>query len=1248
MYSIRHYALTAALAAACTFSMSANTDIKDLRIANSDSPIAVEDRHPVISWRMESDVRGQKQTAYRIEVVRESDGSTLWDTGRIQSSQSTGIRYQGVALQPEKGYTVKLSVWDKDGEMLCETTRFETSLMNAKISAWDGAKWIGSHTKTLDSQSQAVFQIMTGFQITKGDVAGLILGAADTRLLNEMANGEALNGENYVKVEIDLSGTGTDKGAELRIYRVGYVRGESGAEPFLTLNQQKYPDTNINEIFTRRNKTSEHTLEINVEASDISFTIDGTDLISTKPRGGRGGGMGFNVGMTGSARSNASKFTVGPVGSGGNNPSFPNLCSVGFSARPGTETVYTEYKILNAGQSEDRVVFCPTTGAGYAIFEGLDGIRVDGKTITVSGTAKTETVSYADPSFGSSTMLRSQFKTELKPIKSARLYATAMGIYNFYINGDKVGDAYFAPGDSQYRETMGYQKYDVTYMIKNGENALGAILSGGWYTGYMTFTPSNYNFFGDYEALLCRLVINYEDGTTQTVVSNPDSWKVYKDGPLRFSSFFQGERYDSSKERAVRGWNKTGYNDSQWQKAEIIEQRDWVNFDLMARYDDPVTVKETLTAQKVMPVHNRNTYIYNMGVNMVGVPSVTIPAGWLKKGDVVKFYFGEQVYPGLAGDKAEYVSRFGKKGRNIAGNLLFETNRAAMNIDFYVADSEDEVTIQPSMTFRGYQYIQIEIPSHEGPLPLENVKGLVLSSSEIPTGEYLATTSDGTAKLVNQLFKNIQRSQLGNMITIPTDCPQRNERMGWTGDAQAYTRTGIYHANTQNFNRQWMVALRADQGIGNDKEVPGGIGSTVPTYNKTDDTDFATGTTWSAAVCMVPWQLYTQYGDTQIIEENIEAMMDWLNGMAFYRVSDEFPYLSTKAAGLADWLASDSRTPSDLVNNAIYIYMMEVTAKMARAIGRADYATTLETRHDLAKENWNRAYVNPKTGKTQGLTGKTIHTQASYATPLNFNVFSDENIEKAQKNLATLAANPALSGPTKDEEAAEKSLSNSPIPSMMMPGGTGNDFQPWTITTGFSGTPNILPALTRGGYHEEAYKMFSCTKFASWLYPVTQGATSMWERWGSYDSAFSENNQNSMNSFNHFALGAVGSWMYEFQLGITNDHGENEAGYQHFVLQPSAGGTFTALEGSYNSNMGRIRSSWKANHGVITSYKATVPANTSATAYIPVSEKVTSCSECEGAVYLGKVTRNGKSCAAYELTSGEFEFTISGTSIKVQ
>ncbi len=399
---------------------------------------------------------------------------------------------------------------------------------------------------------------------------------------------------------------------------------------------------------------------------------------------------------------------------------------------------------------------------------------------------------------------------------------------------------------------------------------------------------------------------------------------------------------------------------------------------------------------------------------------------------------------------------------------------------------------------------------------------------------------------------------------------------------------------------------------------------------------------------MVPWQLYIQYGDKKVVEENMETMMLWLDGMDYYDYSEEYPHLSSKTSGLADWLAMDPHTPAQLVNNAIYIYMMEVTAMMAEAIGRDDYAAVLKDRYARAKAEWNEVFVDPESGRTRNMEGLIVHSQTSYATPLNFNTFSDEYVEKAQQYLVDLSANPSSSNTNPDGSRVE-------YPAGRGRGGFGgssanaSDFLPYTITTGFSGTPNILPALSRAGKADEAYRMFSCTDYTSWLYPVTMGATSIWERWNGYEAAFQENNQNSMNSFNHFALGAVGQWMYEFQLGITTDHGTGEAGYKHFVLQPQTGGGFTSLSGSYDSNYGTISSTWTADaDGTMTSYVAGVPANSSATLYLPVKAGQKDLPTTEGVTFTGMTTRNGIPVAQYELSSGRYEFNLNGQDVSVK
>lgn len=1196
-----------------SFYAHAATGIVNLKVQDTVEPLMIEDTHPLFSWQMQSDERGAMQQAYQIVVMRQSDNKVMWNSGKVNSGNSDNIKYLGVALQAETAYSWELTVWDAKGKELKSSSKFETGLMNPSIRAWGGAQFIGSKSKVLDAASHSYFEICSEVQIKKGDKASLILGANDFRLKDAFQNVKNMSGTNYVRVELDLSGVGQAQGASLNVYRVGYDKGDKADVPMLTINQTKYPKTNINQIFTSANKSEKHTIRVFVQTSMMYFVIDGKDVLTGETTQGRRFGGGFAVGNVGGETFAASRFQIGTYGRTHDFNTEPNLCSVGFAAALGTEATFSNYVIKECGQAKDKVVFGITD---YDLFQGMEGVSVNGSDINVKNDTKKLIVGYADPSRGAQTMLRTTFNLK-KKIKSAKLYATSMGVYELFINGKRVGEDWFAPGDSQYRELLGYNAYDVTGLMADGDNCLAAQLFPGWYTGYMTFTITNYNFFGDYEGLLSKLVVTYEDGKKEVITSNPNTWQVFNDGPVRYGNFFNGERYDARKEASIAGWNTASFKADGWKQAQVIPVRDWINFEIKARYDEPVRVRETLTATRVAPTHSadNHTYVYDMGVNMVGVPSISIPAGYLAEGDTVILRYAEQLYPGFKGDDKYYVNTYGPKGKNVAGRPLYETVRAAYVTDFYVAKGSDAVTIQPTSTYRGYQYVQVTLPHHQGPLPVENVKGLVLSSDRLSTSTYTATTSDGnkTAKLVNQLFKNIQRSQLGNFFTIPTDCPQRNERMGWTGDAQAYSRTATYNGDERRFLRQWMASLRADQGVGNDQAVPGGIGSTVPTYNMADDPTFADGTTWSAAICMVPWQLYNQYGNTQVIEENIEAMMNWLNGMDFYDFSEQYPHLSSKASGLADWLAMDNNTPSDLVNNAIYIYMMEVTAKMCDAIGRADYAAMLRERHDLAKAEWNKAYVDPATGMTHSAAGKLVHSQASYATPLNFNCFNDNVKEKAEQHLATLAANPSASG-------------------------TGEKTYPaYTITTGFSGTPNILPSLSRAGKTEDAYKMFTCTDFTSWLYPVTKGATSVWERWNGLEVAFGPNNQNNMNSFNHFALGAVGQWMYEYQLGIKG----SDQGYKHFILQPSVGAMYTSLKGDYESHYGMIHSEWTSDgKGNMLTYTATIPANTVATVYVPVKEGVSGGNSIDGAKF-EKITYNNKvRVAEYTVASGTYTFEM--------
>jgi alpha-L-rhamnosidase len=1268
-----------------------------LEVNHLTAPMGIDDPKPVLCWVVDSNVVGAKQKSYRIEVSRNPAFTQIvWDSGTVSSDEQTDVGYgstgEAAKLRPETDYWWRVTVTDnRDVKTVSDVSSFSTGLMDGNIGAWDGAQWIGSDAVKLDSRSAYMFDLNSKFTINRGNNVSFIFGADDPRFTSEFRNVfGAPGGENFVRFELDLSGVtdGADNtGGVVNIYRKGYhatddADGDPNLHPYKSVRLVDSTQAAVRTLFTPGNKGQEHTLRIQANASSMTYTIDGinltgftTETMTVSPnRPAATNNLNVSPNSTINGEGQHSFVT------GNNYNTFPHLNSIGFSVNNvGDDVTLADYRLVDVGQSAKRTVFDSTTEVDYEIFAGLpnSGITTTENEIRVKPSAPAQLgPKYADPSHGAQTHVRSEFR--LKPgedIEKARMYVTAQGAYEMHINGERMSEDYLNPGMSTFAKTLNYHTYDVTDMLSPGTNAVGALLGPGFWTGNMTFTPNNYNMFGDNEALLAKLVVTYEDGTTQTVVSDPSTWMTFTDGPNRYADNFQGVRYDASKEANIANWTTTKYTNTQlrkWAPADVIAPKSQLNPEIVARQDRPVREVERLTAERVLSTHSADetVWTYDMGVNMVGVPSVTIPKGTLEAGDEVIFRFGEDIYPGNDDSQNEnwpgpdprvseptpYSELYGPDGSyrpGVAGRILTDNYRAALATDTYVASATDarrDVVITPNFTFRGYRYIEITVPGRTEALPLGNIEGIVLSSIEMPEGTYEATTSDDnyTAGLANQFFENVQRSQLGNFFSLPTDCPQRNERMGWTGDLQAYARSATYNSrDTQAFLRQWMVALRDAQGVN------GGIGDTVPIISLTGDrgTAFPQSPTWEGAVAQAPWQLYQQYGDTQVIRENFATIKKWLENYHNGPLHADYPGLTSRTSGNADHISMDANTGAHMVNQAMYLYYLEISAKMAGVIGDGAYAETLQKRYMQGKESFNRLYVDPQTGFTLNATpgnnvvgGRTLQdSQASYATPLNLGLFSDEMTvqagpdagltyeEFATKRLVELVEDPGQSNNGNGPRAGTGLFS----------GGQASN-KPYTLTTGFNGTPNILPALTRNGEVEAAYKLFSNDEFASWLYPVTLGATSMWELWNSYERALGQGGQSAMNSQNHFALGASQQWMYEYQLGITSDGAK---GYKDFVLQPIAGGEFTSLDGSFGSSYGTIDSSWTAEDGTMSSYATTVPANTTATLYLPVEKKVNEFENVPGVTFQGMAERNGLEVAKFTVGAGGYEFEVDGATV---
>ena len=473
---------------------------------------------------------------------------------------------------------------------------------------------------------------------------------------------------------------------------------------------------------------------------------------------------------------------------------YPYLNDIGFVTGEMSNALFSNLSVQNYREPKAEV-FGETTGATYEIFSGLDGVNLFGSQIMVGS----DTLSYADPSCGSIPMLRKKFTAD-KQIESATLYATARGIYEMRINGERVGDEYFTPGNTDYRQQIQYTSYDVTDMVREGDNAIAATLASGWYSDAASFQLTNFNFYGDRQSLLALMKITYTDGTTETVVSD-DSWQYYGEGPVRYAGNFNGETYDATRDADVEGWDEPGFEADGWRAASEMESTvSGYEPRIVAKTDEGVKEVETLDAAYVSTQtrgdDNHTVYIYDMGTNMVGVPEIKLPEG--KAGQKITIRFAESIYPDLPEDSEFYYG-------DLDNLILTENYRTALSTDQYIMKGQaGGETYRSEFTFHGYRYI--EISGVEEAIPTENIKGIVLSSVTEP-----ASTYETSNELTNQLFDNIMRSIYSNHLSIATDCPQRDERLGWSGDAQVFSRTATYFADMNAFYTNFASIMRDGQ-----------------------------------------------------------------------------------------------------------------------------------------------------------------------------------------------------------------------------------------------------------------------------------------------------------------------------------------------------------------------------------------------------------------------------------------------------
>ena len=1176
----------------------AQVSLQGLMTEGTVTPLGIDEKKPTFTWQMKAEGRGYHQTAYQI-VVTDSKDDVAWDSKKVNSSLSLNIPYAGKALLPSTRYTWKVTAWDQKGYASAASSWFETGLMDPDpgLKAWDGATWIGGSDEDLVMYSQymSIYKLNYTQAISEGSSkSSFIIGANDARLMDKNKNNfqlEKKRNESYILLELDISDVGAspEGKAKFNVYRVGYTPRDVASTPIGSFEI-------IPEVINQTNKNKEHTVEIRGTFGRITILIDGNSAFdgNAKPLG-----VG-NFGQTvGGISVNLNPFVTG--GNGGDFLTFGMLADIGFSAAGGQRSSFSNVSISFL-RSPSNVLFKEdlTKSVYDGIFAGSDGLKVSGNKYNIDGGANGIFIT-KDPSHNSTPMLRTEFTTAAKNIKEARLYTTARGIYELYLNGKRVGDDYFNPGLTQYNKTHMYQTYDVTGIITKGENAWGAMLGEGWWSGLLSF-GSIWNHFGDRQSLLGKLVITYDDGTRDVITTNTENWKYYNKGPIIYSSLDLGEIYDATREAAIAGWNTVTFDDSSWKKASKVALEgtaylnenppfDYSKMQLIGQIGNTAGTYKVLTAQSVKEARP-GVFVYNMGQNMVGVPRITFANGTANK--KITFRVGETLYPNLP-----------ESGDNV-GMVMTENYRAALCQDIYTMKEGAQV-YQPHFTYRGYQYL--EITGIDAPLPLDAVQGIVISSVLTLTADYETSNPK-----VNKLWSNLVWSNVDNFLSIPTDCPQRNERMGWSGDINVFAHTATYVSNSKQFLKRHLYAMR-------DVQTPAGKFTDIAPVGG----GFG-GVLWGSAGIVVPWQTYLQYNDVASLNEHYDAMVKYIDYLQT-TINKETGYSSDGQLG--DWLGPQNTTlGTAFLVTAYHIYDLSIMIEVAKLLGKTADAERFSKMHDERKTFFNSRFVSAD-HKTIGLIGgmrfgaaplplelKLADTQTSYAVGLALHAFSDENIPYMVANLA--------------ETVKRKNTDD-----------TGVMRGEYSLMTGFIGTAWINKALSDYGYDDLSYRLLQNNQYPSWLYAIDQGATSIWERLNGYTVENGFGGNNSMNSFNHYSFGAVGQWMIAYSLGIQRD--EKSPGFKHFILQPSYDptGQMTYAKGFYDSMYGRISSSWKTDKSVFT-YTATVPANTTATIYLPAASQQ---SVKEGGKSIAKKDasarfvkyENGK--AVYEVTSGSYVFT---------
>lgn len=778
---------------------------------------------------------------------------------------------------------------------------------------------------------------------------------------------------------------------------------------------------------------------------------------------------------------------------------------------------------------------------------------------------------------GTPTLFRQEFEVP-QAIRRATLYATARGLIDMRLNGHRVTEDRFVPEWTDYHKRLHYRTFDVTDHVHAGGNAVVATLGDGWWSGYIGWQEKRGQYGTLENSLLVQLEVELENGQKILVLSN-DDW-LCSTGPILSSDFMLGEHCNARRE--LSGWDRPGFDDSIWLPAIQVapptiriphfgfsnnqEDVTKTHLPLVAQRSEPVRMVERLNPISISRV-GAETFIYDLGQNI---------SGWV-----------EMTVSGQAGTRVQL--RHGER-LNSDGTLYTENLRRADATDVYVLKGDSRETWEPRFTFHGFQYI--EISGLAEPLPTSDVTGCVAMSSTRPTGEF-----DCSHPLVNRLWQNALWGQKGNFLSVPTDCPQRDERLGWMGDAQVFLRTATYNMDVAAFFTKWMVDVTDSQ------DIDGIFPDVAPRLREGDNfvgLDGLGGAAgWADAGIIVPWTLWRVYGDRRIVERHWDAMVLWLDWLE--ATNPDHIRENQLGNNYGDWLCIPSdtsfRTHSEMKTLLATAYWADGARKMtqlAHALGKREAVQRFTAMFNHVRAAFQARWLNPN-------GSLSVDTQTAYLLGLAFDLIPAELRENAAKHLVENI----------------KQLD-------------------WHLSTGFIGISHLNPILTNMGYPEVAYRLLCNEDYPSWLYPVLHGATTIWERWNGWTEAEGFFDPQ-MNSLNHYSLGSVGEWLYRHVAGIELDT-EVEA-FKRFVIKPYLGLGISHASASYESIHGTIRSHWQLD-GNDFLLEASIPPNTCAKVTLPCGRgsvklgEGKSIDECPHVVALA----SDDLATTLEVRAGEYRF----------